>query len=166
MTGVQTCLFRSVSQTGELQSLQSLGITKINLAAEKTAVIDQGNLIGLTSTFETNDGKTHQIADVWLQTSLADVLEKNAADLGKAISSFGQVDNGNPTSSGVGALTALTNENASVASGVVAMASLLQSFDANGLPIGQQALVSTTSTVNALINPDNSDKNGLLASGT
>jgi hypothetical protein len=50
---------------GELKSLQELGITEMNLAAQANSTIDQGNLVGLVSGYTTSDGQTHTMADVW-----------------------------------------------------------------------------------------------------
>jgi len=52
-----------VSQAGELKSLGELGITKLILNATASTVTDNGNLIGLVSSYETADGTTHQMAD-------------------------------------------------------------------------------------------------------
>jgi hypothetical protein len=154
-----------VSQTGELLSLESLGIEKINLNADKVAVLDDGNFIGLSSTFETSDGKTHQVADVWLQISQAEALEMNAMDMGSAISGFGQVSDLGSLSSEDNKLNTSAEALDAVAPSVVAMASLLQSFGSNGMPVGQVELSAASNTVNALINTDNADKSGLLVSG-
>ena len=54
-----------VSQGGELKSLSSLGIAKISLATTVGTATDNGNILGLTSTYETTDGVTHDAADVW-----------------------------------------------------------------------------------------------------
>ncbi|MDK9725893.1 MAG: hypothetical protein OEL88_13525, partial [Sterolibacteriaceae bacterium MAG5] len=56
-----------LSQASELYSLADLGITQLNLAAHKTSVFQNGNWIGLESSYVTNDGITHALADVWLQ---------------------------------------------------------------------------------------------------
>jgi hypothetical protein len=53
------------SQTGELKTLDSLGITKLNLSATASSAQDNGNILGLLSSFETSDGQTHAMADVW-----------------------------------------------------------------------------------------------------
>jgi hypothetical protein len=50
---------------GELRSLESLGIASINAQADVELIKDNGNLIGLTSNYQTVDGKTHAAADVW-----------------------------------------------------------------------------------------------------
>ena len=56
-----------VTETGELKSLQSLDIAKINLTAMVGTQIDNGNILGLTSTYETTDGAVHDAADVWFR---------------------------------------------------------------------------------------------------
>jgi trimeric autotransporter adhesin len=54
-----------VSDSGETQSLTALGITSVSLAVNEDLSKDNGNLIGLTSTYQTSDGQTHAAADVW-----------------------------------------------------------------------------------------------------
>jgi hypothetical protein len=53
-----------ISEKGEVVGLDSLGITSISANATVTPTKDNGNLIGLTSTFDIN-GKTQEAADVW-----------------------------------------------------------------------------------------------------
>jgi hypothetical protein len=60
-----------VTETGELKTLASLEITKIDLQASVGSESDNGNLLGLTSTYETSDGVTHAAADVWFATDKA-----------------------------------------------------------------------------------------------
>jgi hypothetical protein len=60
-----------VSQSGELQSLQQLGISQLDLSAQKVTELDHGNIIGLVSGYTTTDGATHAMADVWFTTSLS-----------------------------------------------------------------------------------------------
>jgi hypothetical protein len=57
-----------VSQGGELKTLASLGITQIELQATVGVGMDNGNLVGLTSSYQTADGATHAAADVWFAT--------------------------------------------------------------------------------------------------
>ena len=61
-----------VSQQGEMQGLAALGITQINLDAGQTSQLNNGNWIGLDASFETSDGQTHTIADVWFRTGGSD----------------------------------------------------------------------------------------------
>jgi hypothetical protein len=57
-----------VSGSGQLHSLSSLGVVRIDLnTVIKVGIADNGNVIGLESTYATADGKTHTIADVWFQ---------------------------------------------------------------------------------------------------
>jgi hypothetical protein len=56
------------SQTGELHSLSSLGITSLDLSAQASSAVDNGNLVGLVSSYTTTDGASHQMADVWFAT--------------------------------------------------------------------------------------------------
>jgi hypothetical protein len=58
-----------VSQEGELHSLSSLGITQLDLKTQTSSEVNNGNLIGLTSSYTTADGATHSMADVWFATS-------------------------------------------------------------------------------------------------
>jgi len=55
-----------VTQSGELHDLASLGIVSLDLHAHQTSVLDNGNWIGLDSSFTTADGTVHAMADVWL----------------------------------------------------------------------------------------------------
>jgi hypothetical protein len=57
--------------TGTLKSLSDLGIVSLNLNAQASSTLDNGNVIGLTSTFTTADGQTHALDDVWFRTSAA-----------------------------------------------------------------------------------------------
>ncbi len=54
-----------VTQSGELHSLDSLGIAQMDLAATSAAIQDNGNIEGLISSYQTTDGSTHEMADVW-----------------------------------------------------------------------------------------------------
>ncbi|MBK7000755.1 MAG: hypothetical protein IPH35_12550 [Rhodoferax sp.] len=58
----------AVSQSGELHSLGSLGITQLDLNAATSTEVNNGNLIGLVSNFTTTDGAVHEMADVWFAT--------------------------------------------------------------------------------------------------
>jgi len=58
-----------VSEAGELHSLSSLGITQLDLKAQTSTEVNNGNLVGLTSSYTTSNGATHEMADVWFATS-------------------------------------------------------------------------------------------------
>jgi len=56
---------------GEFYTLAQLGITSLNLNASKSSQVDNGNLIGLISSYTTSDGATHEMADVWFAKDTA-----------------------------------------------------------------------------------------------
>jgi hypothetical protein len=57
-----------VTQAGELKRLDALNITGLHLDAERTIAFDNGNLIGLMGRYDSTDGSTRVLADVWLAT--------------------------------------------------------------------------------------------------
>jgi len=59
------------SQADELVDLATLGIVSINLDADKVSEMNNGNWVGLLSSYQTQDGQNHAIADVWLRTETA-----------------------------------------------------------------------------------------------
>jgi len=52
----------------QLFTLRQLGIVQLNLEHTSSASENNGNIIGLVGSYETADGKTHAMSDVWLQT--------------------------------------------------------------------------------------------------
>jgi hypothetical protein len=74
------------TDAGELRTLNQAGIASLSLVARPTAVIEQGNLIGLMGSYTTTDGSTHEMADVWLSASAlgARVVDLSALDHGAA----------------------------------------------------------------------------------
>jgi hypothetical protein len=50
---------------GELLTLDQLGIIELDLNAQRGTEMDNGNLLGLVSSYTTDDGKSHDMADVW-----------------------------------------------------------------------------------------------------
>jgi hypothetical protein len=79
------------TEPGELKTLAQLGITSIDLHAVAGTATNNGNLLGLSSTYTTSDGATHAMADVWFAQgastptptapALSDVLAQPAPDL-------------------------------------------------------------------------------------
>ena len=53
------------TDAGELKGLIELGITALDLSYATSSRTDHGNLVGMISGYETADGKTHEMADVW-----------------------------------------------------------------------------------------------------
>ncbi|MFI3135321.1 MAG: hypothetical protein QX197_00935, partial [Methylococcaceae bacterium] len=58
-----------VSDTGELHSLSSLNIASLNVANTEIAQVQNGNTLGLLSSFTTTDNQIHELIDVWFATS-------------------------------------------------------------------------------------------------
>jgi hypothetical protein len=54
-----------IADAGELKTLTDLGIVSMDLTTQTGNASDNGNLIALSSHYETADGQTHQMADVW-----------------------------------------------------------------------------------------------------
>ncbi len=77
------------SASGELKTLDSLGISSINLEATVGTGTDNGNLVGLTSTYETTDGATHAAADVWFVAEKSAGAPQAVATVDEAIAALG-----------------------------------------------------------------------------
>ncbi|MFA7282286.1 MAG: hypothetical protein WC100_19550, partial [Sterolibacterium sp.] len=157
------------SNSGELKSLAELGITKLNLNANASTATDNGNLIGLVSSYETSDGETHQMADVWFATKPADLTSK-VSGLTQAIAEF--IDN--PEGGAVSTPLNLTAGDAPVtqslamATNVGGIVEALKQFDANGNLLGAAAGTGTLQSVTAdstlkLAGTTDPTKSGLLA---
>lgn len=54
---------------GEMMSLKDAGVESMNLMTKNDVSTDNGNIIGLESSFTTTSGETHNMADVWFATS-------------------------------------------------------------------------------------------------
>jgi hypothetical protein len=118
-----------VSQAGELSSLKDRGITSLDLNAQKGTQTNNGNWVGLVSSFETADGQTHDMADVWFQT---DLRGKSSA-LAQAIAGYGAADGQAAPAGGKLDMPQQAQPGLAVAAG--RMADVLNQFDANGKPL-------------------------------
>ena len=83
-----------ISETGEIKSLAALSITKIDLHSKVELSKDNGNLVGLTSSYETVDGATHAAADVWFvadkhANSANSITPSDNANVDDAIAALG-----------------------------------------------------------------------------
>lgn len=56
-----------VSDPDELHALSDYAITSLNLATTSTTNLENGNVVGLVSNYQTDDRQTHGMADVWFQ---------------------------------------------------------------------------------------------------
>jgi hypothetical protein len=84
-----------VSQAAELHTLADLKITQVSTNANAASQRDNGNWIGLTSSYQTVDGSTHETADVWFnadKSGLAPVdpapLQAKVGDMVQALAGF------------------------------------------------------------------------------
>jgi hypothetical protein len=68
-----------VTESGEIKTMASLGISSISTQAAVDLSKDNGNLVGLTSTYETTDGATHAAADVWFVADKNQVMTPEVA---------------------------------------------------------------------------------------
>ena len=65
-----------LSSLSEIKTLNELAIRQLNLNAATSDARDNGNLLGLTSSFETTDGRKHDLADVWFAIERPTILQK------------------------------------------------------------------------------------------
>jgi hypothetical protein len=70
-----------VSQANELLSMQELGIVSFNLSATQGSVMENGNTLGMVSSYTTADGAVHDLADVWFQQGAQFTLDTDAAGI-------------------------------------------------------------------------------------
>jgi hypothetical protein len=151
-----------ISETGEVKTLASLGITSISVQATAGTDTNNGNVVGLTSTYDTADGTTHAAADVWFVadkvTSSATVVQPANADVDQAIAALATTG-----------ATASTTDSASAVSdaGVVAAVSNLNPV---GAPVASNDLRSRVSSlaqaIGAFDGTNPSDTAGLKSSAS
>ena len=136
-----------ISEAGELKTLDSLGISKLNVAATATNAKDNGNWIGLKSGFETTDGATHDLADVWfvaknpataVPVDATGELRTRVTGLVQAMAAFGDTADREAASgwnldpNGSAAAPQSLGLAAPVAGNVAQMVDTLRNFDING----------------------------------
>ena len=168
-----------VSQAGELATLGSLGIVKLDLAATPASVSENGNWVGLVSSFETVDGASHAMADVWFASGQSEsaaplrTLRTQVTGMVQAMSSFDSLQAGGSSDAG-SPVTSLhnpdpANSGVTVLANVNGIADVLRQFDANGNPIGNVTgmgvfqSVSSGTSVNVL--GEDVSKSGWLTMG-
>jgi hypothetical protein len=141
-----------ISAAAELKSLDALGITQLGLAAATSSAVDNGNLVGLTSTYQTADGATHAAADVWFAVQTP---SPSQADLGSRVSSMAQAigafdsTSAEPSAGVVDGLTAVVSAENRTPLAVSSLVEAMRQFDANGKPIDSTSLAGTYGKQNA-----------------
>ena len=168
-----------VSQAVELKTLDSLGITQMSLAATASTETNNGNVVGLVSSFQMSDGATHAMADVWFAVNKnsaapatasglapADALSSKVSGLAEALGNFNVGTLNTAQSTLPATLQGVPPPSApTVAVGsVVSAVNALNQFDPNGklLVATQSAAAVPTLTPTSLPNPVS---NGILANG-
>ena len=145
------------SATGSFESLSQLGITQLNLNAKASTEVNNGNHIGLISSFETASGATGQMADVWFTAQVApgasstvttSSMSANVSGLASALNSFNQ-------NAGV-SLSTSVNQNLSgfstaptglLSARSISSLSALSQFNSNGQPISATSASSAPISV-------------------
>jgi len=113
-----------VTDGGELRTLADLGIVSMDLGAQTGSATDNGNLLGLTSSYQTADGGSHQMADVWFakqttgsagsgEVTLGDLLAEAPTELlpATAVAAAGATDGTAAASSSVSTTAAVAASN-------------------------------------------------------
>jgi hypothetical protein len=79
-----------LTDQGELVSLASLGVVALNLSAQASTATDNGNLLGLMSSYETSDGQTHDLVDVWFRqgANAPEALRDSVGELTQSLGSY------------------------------------------------------------------------------
>jgi len=83
-----------VSASGELRTLGELGITELSLSTSAGQGTDNGNILGLNSSYRTADGTEHAAADVWFQiqpgSTAGTAGTGGAASMGERVNTLAQ----------------------------------------------------------------------------
>ena len=133
-----------VSAAAELHTLDELHITRIGLQNQQDVSLNNGNIVGLTSSYQTADGASHAAADVWFQTGAAATsLTTSVSGLASAMSSF---DAAAAASTGATKLEVPNSVNTAVA----AMADAISNYDNKLTATSSQAASEETLRLKAL----------------
>jgi hypothetical protein len=152
------------TDAGELKSLADLNIASLSLQAQTGNSLDQGNLLGLVSSYQTTDGAQHAMADVWLQVKPED-LRKNVTQMAQALAELeGQGDVFASADLAPAEAKPGVSLQTAMAQPVSTMAQALAQFDANGQPYANNASLmlasdpTNSSTQKLLTNADDPNK--------
>ena len=130
-----------LSSAGEVKSLAQLNISQLSLNAQTGTDTNNGNLLGLTASYQTTDGVSHAAADVWFAVKPVEAnaqasLPTNVSRLAQAIGQFGgETAEGSP---GVQKLTDTTQTAANQNNNLVSttqMVEAMRMFGAQGLTL-------------------------------
>jgi hypothetical protein len=166
-----------LTDAGELRTLASLNVASINANAAVGTETDNGNILGLVSSYQTTDGVNHDAADVWFQVEVSsttdavskDDLRSRVGGLSQAIESYVDLN----AASAVPPQPTLSTANAMASSNVVAaapiaggMADAMKQFEVQG-GLGAKVDLGVASADKKLNFPGLQDPNaaGILSSG-
>ena len=139
--------------TGVLESLSQLGITQLNLNAQTSTQTNNGNIVGLISSYQTASGTTGTMADVWFAaqntpglastvvttqtgSSSATVSNNQVSGLANAISNFNQGVS-TPISTNLPSVGAASTASTGLLStNLISSITALGQFNANGQALG------------------------------
>ena len=176
-----------LTDAGELFTLQEMGIESLDLQATSTAIKENGNTIGLVSSFEDTSGTSRTMADVWFVTDKQNVtataakpiltveptpMQAGVFGLVDAMAAFGQSEasrnfdlygDGFKAAASVNSIDRI--DKATLSHSTTHLAQALSQFDANGRPLTRNA---TDRTLMGLAQSDEKPRdpaNGFLAIG-
>jgi hypothetical protein len=152
-----------MTQTGELKSLGEFGIASLDLAAQRVDIDNNGNRVGLTSSYAMSDGGVRQMADVWLRTTDAS-LAANVGSLTQALSAYAEATAVTPAVTG--SLNLPTGGTSSTMAAPGSMAAALARFAGGNTLAGPQtpAAASGAGDSDSLLKPRGAAGEGILGS--
>jgi hypothetical protein len=157
----------AVSQSSEIHTLASLGIRSLSLKTTAGDALNQGNILGLNSTYQTSDGSTHAASDVWFAVAPADRLAPKVSALTQEIGTFASSAAASANQAPTADILKITAPTNSVAGLVQAMQSYSH-LGVLGVPTNEGLRYSVGPSAQlAMLAPTNSDKAnfmGILAS--
>jgi trimeric autotransporter adhesin len=164
----------AISATGELLTLDQLGVARIGATARSVSEKDNGNWIGLRSTWQDTAGNTRDVADVWFVAERAaaptpepDSLRSRVSGLVQAMAAW----NADADTGGANALPSVddgSNAGALADGGDIGrMVDVLRQFDANGQPVGTVSTLlqpaGPTTSLTASLMPSTTTGGGVLS---
>ena len=136
-----------VTDAGELSSLSDNGVVALNLSAQSSTAMDNGNLLGLVSSYESADGGTHDMVDVWFRQGDPDALRNSVTELTQSLGSYLETD---AVESGASASLSPT-ASANQGSPALAMAVQLETYYSLQAVTGANPVAQGASAVNSLL---------------
>jgi hypothetical protein len=149
---------------GQLFTLAQLNIQSLNLSAKVSGQGNNGNTIGLVSSYTTTNGQTHELADVWLSSTAGS--SSAVSQLSSALSHYTATGAVNAAGTGTAPLGTHATSKAALpgagsagsTSNANVLASALSQYNANGqlvssAPLSQSVTAVANSTTSQLVNP-------------